>query len=153
MAGYAMRPWPSRSAKSRWGVIFVPFLDVVDDIYRDDPMLRAPARHRHEGSAEQEEPVLRARRGTCFAAFRDGKCVGRITAQIDAQHLERYKDDAGFFGFLDTIDDAEVARRCSIGPRTGSRAGHEAHPRPALAQHQRGVGLPGRGLRHAADGL
>jgi len=33
-----------------------------------------------------------------------------VTAQIDRDHLARYKDDVGFFGFIDTIDDAEVAR-------------------------------------------
>jgi hypothetical protein len=36
--------------------------------------------------------------------------VGRCTAQIDRLHLERHRDDAGFFGFLDTIDDLEVAQ-------------------------------------------
>jgi hypothetical protein len=35
--------------------------------------------------------------------------VGRITAQIDRSHIERYKEDVGFFGFIDTIDDPEVA--------------------------------------------
>jgi hypothetical protein len=36
--------------------------------------------------------------------------VGRITAQIDQLHLKGHNDGAGFFGFLDTVDDAEVAR-------------------------------------------
>jgi hypothetical protein len=36
--------------------------------------------------------------------------VGRCTAQIDQLHLERHRDEAGFFGFFDTIDDPEVAR-------------------------------------------
>ena len=35
---------------------------------------------------------------------------GRATAQIDHEHLARYKDDVGFFGFFDTIDDPEVAK-------------------------------------------
>ena len=41
--------------------------------------------------------------GTIFTAHRNGKCVGRITAQIDREHLDRYKDETGFFGFFDTI--------------------------------------------------
>jgi len=36
--------------------------------------------------------------------------VGRITAQIDRAHLARHEDATGFFGFLDTVDDEEVAR-------------------------------------------
>ena len=36
--------------------------------------------------------------------------MGRITAQIDHEHLKRYSDDAGMFGFLDTTDDPEVAK-------------------------------------------
>ena len=34
--------------------------------------------------------------------------MGRITTSIDKEHLERYRDATGFWGFLDTIDDAEV---------------------------------------------
>jgi hypothetical protein len=33
-----------------------------------------------------------------------------VTAQIDREHLARHKDDVGFFGFLDTVDDEEVAK-------------------------------------------
>ncbi len=44
-----------------------------------------------------------------FTAYRNGWCVGRCSAQIDRLHLARYKDDVGFFGFFDTIDDEEVA--------------------------------------------
>jgi hypothetical protein len=44
-------------------------------------------------------------------AYRDGTPVGRISAQIDQLHLERHHEKVGFFGFFDTIDDAEVANR------------------------------------------
>jgi hypothetical protein len=44
-----------------------------------------------------------------FTAWQDGKAVGRISAQIDHEHLRIHKDNAGFFGFFDTIDDQEVA--------------------------------------------
>ncbi len=43
-----------------------------------------------------------------WLAFRDGRPVGRISAQIDHLHLERYGDATGHFGFLDAEDDAEV---------------------------------------------
>lgn len=45
-----------------------------------------------------------------FTARKAGRLVGRISAQIDREHLARYKDKTGFFGFFDTIDDEEVGR-------------------------------------------
>jgi hypothetical protein len=58
----------------------------------------------------KKNPFFEHADGVIFTAHRDGKCVGRVTAQVDREHLARYKDDVGFFGFLDTIDDADVAR-------------------------------------------
>ncbi len=87
-----------------------PFLDVVDYIYRDDPMFVRPLDLDLKERLSKKNPFFAHAEGTCFAAFRNDRCVGRVTAQIDRSHLDRYKDDAGFFGFFDTIDDAEVAK-------------------------------------------
>lgn len=45
-----------------------------------------------------------------FLALRGGEVVGRCTASIDREHLRIHRDDTGFFGFFDTIDDVAVAR-------------------------------------------
>jgi hypothetical protein len=45
-----------------------------------------------------------------FTAWKDGRLAGRISAQLDHEHLRRYEDRTGFFGFFDTIDDEEVGR-------------------------------------------
>lgn len=45
-----------------------------------------------------------------FTAWKDGRLVGRVSAQVDQEHLKRWQDDVGFFGFFDTIDDVEVGR-------------------------------------------
>ncbi len=37
-----------------------------------------------------------------------GQIVGRITAQIDTLHRERYGEDTGHFGMIDAIDDPQV---------------------------------------------
>jgi hypothetical protein len=87
-----------------------PFLDVVDYIYRDDPSFVRPLDLDLKDRLSKKNPFFGHAEGTCFAAFRNGRCVGRITAQIDRAHLDRHKDDAGFFGFIDTIDDAEVCK-------------------------------------------
>ena len=43
-----------------------------------------------------------------WLAFRGERPVGRISAQLNHLHLERYNDATGHFGFLDAEDDAEV---------------------------------------------
>jgi hypothetical protein len=57
-----------------------------------------------------KNPFFEHADGVIFTAHRNGWCVGRITAQVDREHLARYQDDVGSFGFLDTIDDADVAK-------------------------------------------
>ncbi|RAL24799.1 N-acetyltransferase [Lujinxingia litoralis] len=45
-----------------------------------------------------------------FLARRGSRIVGRISAQIDDEHLKTYDDGAGFFGYFDCEDDPEVAQ-------------------------------------------
>ncbi len=86
------------------------FLDVVDYIYRDDPTFVRPLDFDMKQRLSPKNPFFEHGEGTTFTAHKNGWCVGRCTAQIDREHLERYKEDVGFFGFLDTIDDPEVAK-------------------------------------------
>ncbi|MEA1987222.1 MAG: GNAT family N-acetyltransferase [Candidatus Marinimicrobia bacterium] len=44
-----------------------------------------------------------------FIAEKDGKIVGRIAGIKNNRHLDVYKDDVGFFGFFESIDDQNVA--------------------------------------------
>ncbi len=87
-----------------------PFLDVVDLIYRGDPHYVRPLDMDIKQRLSPGHPFFEHGEGTTFTAWKDGRCVGRSTAQIDREHLARYKDDCGFFGFFDTIDDAQVAK-------------------------------------------
>jgi hypothetical protein len=85
------------------------FLDVVDTVYRGDPnFVRALDQDLKDRLNPKKNPFFEHGEGTTFTAYKDGRCVGRITAQLDHGHLDRYKDQTGFFGFLDTIDDPEV---------------------------------------------
>jgi hypothetical protein len=87
------------------------FLSVVEYIYRDDPKYVRPLdMDLKDRLNPKKNPFFEHGEGVVFTAYRNGKCVGRITAQIDREHLDRYKDDTGFFGFFDTTDDDEVAR-------------------------------------------
>jgi hypothetical protein len=87
------------------------FLDVVDYIYRGDgAYVRGLDMELKDRLNPKKNPFFEHGEGAIFCAYRNGWCVGRVTAQIDRMHLEKFRDDTGFFGFLDTIDDEEVAR-------------------------------------------
>ncbi|MBN1609694.1 MAG: hypothetical protein JW940_23880 [Polyangiaceae bacterium] len=86
------------------------FLSVVDYIYRDDPNYVRALDFDIKQRLSARSPFFKHAEGVVLTAHRNGWCVGRCTAQVDREHLARYRDDVGFFGFFDTIDDAEVAR-------------------------------------------
>jgi len=86
------------------------FLNVVDYVYRGDPNYVRPLDMDMKDRLSLKNPFFEHADGVIFTAHRNGWCVGRITAQIDREHLARYKDDTGSFGYLDTIDDEDVAK-------------------------------------------
>jgi hypothetical protein len=86
------------------------FLDVVSYIYAGDPQYVRALDFELKERLSKKNPFFLHAEGAVFVAYRNGKPVGRATAQIDREHLAKYKDDVGFFGFFDTIDDAEVAK-------------------------------------------
>ena len=55
-----------------------------------------------------------------FLARRDGRVVGRISAQVNHAFNDYQEKNWGWFGFLEFEDDPEVLRRrCSTRPRRG----------------------------------
>ena len=88
------------------------FLNVVSHIYADDGAYVRPLdMDLSDRLNPKKNPFFEHGEGAAFVAYKNGVPVGRITAQIDREHLARYHDDVGFFGFLDTIEDPEVANR------------------------------------------
>ena len=85
------------------------FLEVVDYIYRGDANYVRPLDMDLKQRLSKKNPFFEHAEATIFTAHRNGWCVGRCTAQIDREHLSRYNEDCGYFGFLDTIDDPEVS--------------------------------------------
>jgi hypothetical protein len=88
------------------------FLEVASDIYEGDPAWVRPLDMDVEDRLDRKKnPFFDHGEAAAFMAYDEGRRVGRITAQIDRAHLERHKDDAGFFGFLDTVNDPLVAQK------------------------------------------
>ncbi len=87
------------------------FLTVTKSIYAGDPnWVRPLDMDTTERLDKKKNPFFEHAEGTAWVAYKDGRPVGRISAQIDQEHLKRHQDEAGFFGYFDTIDDPEVAK-------------------------------------------
>jgi GNAT superfamily N-acetyltransferase len=86
------------------------FIQVAFEVYRDDPAW-VPPLHMEitDRLTPEKNPFFEHAEVALFTAWKDGKAVGRISAQIDHEHLRTHEDNAGFFGFFDTVDDQEVA--------------------------------------------
>jgi hypothetical protein len=63
---------------------------------------------RFEHLDPRKNPYFKHAEAQLFLAEIGGKPVGRISAQIDQLHLERYHDATGQFGFLEAIDNRQV---------------------------------------------
>ncbi len=78
-------------------------------VYRDDPQWVAPLLiERKFHFMPKHNPYFQHAHAAFFLAYRDGEPVGRISAQIDRLHLERYQDATGHFGFIEGTDDPDV---------------------------------------------
>ncbi|MCD4817709.1 MAG: GNAT family N-acetyltransferase [Candidatus Cloacimonetes bacterium] len=56
----------------------------------------------------QKNPYYEHSQVQPFLAERNGKIIGRITAQTNTQHNKAHNDKVGFFGFFESIDDQKV---------------------------------------------
>ena len=86
------------------------FIQVAFDVYADDPAWVAPLNMEiTDRLTPEKNPFFEHAEVALFTGWKDGKAVGRISAQIDHEHLRIHQDNAGFFGFFDTVNDQEVA--------------------------------------------
>jgi hypothetical protein len=84
------------------------FLAVPGRVYADDPHWIAPLNFEQKQRFSPQRPFFAHARWQAWVAWRGGEPVGRITAQIDDLHLQRYQDNTGYFGMIEAIDDAQV---------------------------------------------
>ena len=85
------------------------FIRVPFDIYADDPHWVAPLMlERRDHLNPKSNPYFDHAEVAYWLAISDGRPVGRISAQLDHNYLERYNDGCGNFGFIEGIDDGAV---------------------------------------------
>jgi hypothetical protein len=82
------------------------FIDLPKGLYRGHPgYVPHLDMERRETFDPARNPYFRHAEARFWLARRSGRVVGRISAQVDRAHLDRYADSTGFFGCLDAEDD------------------------------------------------
>ncbi len=84
------------------------FIRLPWSLYHDDPMWVPPLLFERRMHLSPKNPYFEHATCCFWVAYREGNPVGRISAQIDQLHLERYKDASGFFGMLEAEDKIET---------------------------------------------
>ena len=87
------------------------FVDAGRVVFQDDPAWIAPLEMDFcDRLSPKKNPFFEHAELALFVAYRNGQVAGRCSAQVDRLHLQTHGDEAGFFGFFDTIEDQEVAQ-------------------------------------------
>jgi hypothetical protein len=84
------------------------FIRVPWMIYKNDPNWVPPLLVERKKALSPNHPFFKHVNWRAWIAYRNGKAVGRISAQIDDSHLKQYDTKTGFFGLIEAIDDDEV---------------------------------------------
>lgn len=84
------------------------FIGLPWQIYADDPMWIPPLRLERRLHYSKFNPFFAHAKWQAWIAYKNGQAVGRISAQIDTLHRQRYGADTGHFGSLECIQDITV---------------------------------------------
>jgi hypothetical protein len=112
------------------------FLEFPWQLYRGDPCWIPPLRgDQKEMVGFKHHPFYEKNSAQTFLARRNGEVCGRIAAIVNRVHIEYRKEQLGFFGFFECLEDQEATNGLLDAARTWL-AGHGLH-------HMRGPASPG----------
>jgi len=86
------------------------FIRVPWNVYSDDARWVPPLMLERQLHLSKRNPYFAHAEAAYWVAYRGGRPVGRISAQVNRLHLEQHQDATGHFGFLEAIDDPAVFR-------------------------------------------
>ena len=86
------------------------FIRLPWSFYSDDPAWIPPLLLERRMHLSPKNPYFDHAEFCSWIAYRNQEPVGRISAQIDRLHIDRYRDDTGFFGMLEAEDNIETIR-------------------------------------------
>jgi len=84
------------------------FIRLPWKLYKDDPHWIPPLLMERKEALSDKNPFFEHARWKAWLAYRGDELVGRISAQIDDLHQQRYQNHTGFFGLLEAIEDPAV---------------------------------------------
>jgi hypothetical protein len=85
------------------------FLNLPYRLYRNSPVWVPPLRMAQKELFDvSKHPFYRHGSIQRYVAIRSGETVGRIAAILDPKFNEFHQENAGFFGFLEAVEDAAV---------------------------------------------
>ncbi len=85
------------------------FLELPYRLYRDSPYWVPPLRIQQKRIHDDRHPFYAQAEVRRFLALQSSRTVGRVAAIIDHNSNRFRNEQAGFFGFLETVDQEEVA--------------------------------------------
>ncbi len=94
---------PIENRKSLNELLQIPYT-----IYQNDPHWIPPLQFDRRQNFSPKNPYFEHAQFKAWIAYRDGKPLGCISAQIDQLHLDRYDDATGFFGSFESENDPEI---------------------------------------------
>ena len=86
------------------------FIRLPWSLYANDPMWVPPLLLERRMHLSPKNPYFEHAKFCSWVAYQKGKPVGRISAQIDRLHIDRYQDATGFFGMLEAEDNSLTFR-------------------------------------------
>ena len=98
------------------------FINLPWALYREDPHWVPPLKLERKLHLASNNPYFQHCRWQAWLAVKNGRDAGRISAQVDQLHLTTHNDDTGFFGLLESVDDAAVFQRLTETAATWLRA-------------------------------
>ena len=126
------------------------FIEVGHEVFRRDPAWVPPLQMEiKDRLTPGKNPFFEHGDAMIFTAQKDGRLVGRCTASIDHLHLERWKDETGFFGMMDSIDDPAVTKELLAAAEEWLRRRNMKHARgPLCLNMNEEVGTLIEGFEH-----
>jgi GNAT superfamily N-acetyltransferase len=87
------------------------FLELPWEIQGKDPNWIPPLRkNQKELAGFKRHPFYERAQSQAFLAIANGRPVGRVLALVNPVHNEYHKENLGFFGFFECLDDVEAAQ-------------------------------------------
>ncbi|MGB9710897.1 MAG: GNAT family N-acetyltransferase [Thermodesulfovibrio sp.] len=85
------------------------FVTLPLKLYKEDSFYASPLIKDQIEHLTAKNPFFKRAKAKFYIAYKDGKPAGRIAAIVNYAHLEYHKDNVGFFGLFECINDQAVA--------------------------------------------